>query len=128
MAMMAMIEALTTHEAVLLENGTPVDDKVVKLVSAGLTDKKVKIKASWAIAVSSIIWKARSANPALLAFSKKISKNLISVFNEVAANGLQASQNGTVVAGYAICAATLGRWTEWDDSQLCAFPSEHVSF
>ena len=114
-----------THQTILLENNTPMDDEVTKMVIAGLMDKRAKIKVGWATASSSIIWNAKSTNPSLVAFSKNISKNLFGVFNEVAANGVQASQNRTILAGYAICAATLGRWSEWPDSQLCTVPSEN---
>lgn len=122
MAILAMTDAIMTHQAVLFENDTAMDDKVIKLVAAGLADKRSKIKTGWAAAVSHVIWNTKTPNPSVVAFSKNIAKNLFGVFSEVAANGVQASQNGTIIGGYAVCAAALGRWSGWQDSQLCMSP------
>ena len=118
-AISALIDALMTHLGVLLKNDTPVDDKITKLISSGLTDKRSKIKAGWAVAVSGIIWDTSQVNPASMSFSKVIAKSLLLVFSEIASNAVQAVQNGTIIAGYAISASTLGRWLEWQDTQLC---------
>jgi len=122
MAILSLTEAIMTHQAVLLEKDTAMDDKVTKLVTAGLADKRSKIKAGWATAVSHVIWNTKAPNPSVLSFSGNIAKNLIGVFSEVAGNGVQASQNGTIIGGYTVCAATLGRWSEWQDNQLCTYP------
>jgi len=125
----AMIDALATHQAVLLRNDAAVDDKSLKLVSSGLTDKRSKIKSSWAVAVSGIFWTLdNKPNVNAITFSKSIAKNVFTVFNEVANNGVQASQNGTVISGYAISAATLGKWLEWDDPQLSIHPVKSFHF
>ena len=121
-AILAMTDALMTHQGVLFEDDIAMDDKVAKLVTAGLSDKRSKIKASWATSVSHIIWNTKTTNPSIFAFSKHVSKHLFSVFSEVAVNGVQASQNGTIVGGYAVCAAALGRWSEWQDNHLCTLP------
>jgi len=127
-AISALIDALIAHQGVLLRSNGTVDDKISKLISSGLTDKRSKIKSGWALAISEIMWNVSQVNPALIAFSKVIAKDLFSMFNEVASNAVQASQNGTIIAGYAISAATLGRWLEWQDAQLgnssCKFISD----
>jgi hypothetical protein len=118
LAISAMTDAIMTHQAVLLEKDIVMEDKVTKLVIAGLSDKRLKVKAGWAVSVSSVIWDAKTVTPALIAFSKNVAKGLFNVFNEVANNGLQAIQNGTIAAGYAISAATVGRWFAWQDTPL----------
>jgi Generalcontrol nonderepressible 1 (Gcn1) N-terminal len=120
-AIISMVDALIAHQGVLLRNNTDVDDKVLKLVSSGLMDKRIKVKSSWAVAVSECIWAVSNlfdVNPSLVSFSTSVAKNLLLVFNEVASNAMQASQNGTLISGYAISAAALGRWFEWQDAQL----------
>lgn len=114
----ALIDALLAHEGVLLRNDTPVDENLSKLMASGLTDKRSKIKAAWAVAISGVIWGVSIVNPASIAFSKTIAKNLFVVFSEIASNAVQASQTGTITAGYAISAATLGRWLDWQDPHL----------
>jgi Generalcontrol nonderepressible 1 (Gcn1) N-terminal len=117
----ALTDALAAHEGVLLSNDVAVDDKAQKMIIAGLVDKRTKIKSGWAVAVSETIWQLDSANPSSIAFSKAIAKNLFNIFNEVTANAVQSSQNGTITAAYAISAAALGRWMEWQDAQLGTF-------
>jgi Generalcontrol nonderepressible 1 (Gcn1) N-terminal len=119
----ALTDAFTAHQAILLANDVSIDEKTQKLVISGLTDKRSKIKAVWAVAVSEIIWEVdlSSVNPSSIAFSKSIAKHLFSIFNEVTSNAVQSSQNGTITAAYAISAAALGRWLEWQDSQLGLF-------
>ena len=109
------------HQGILLENDTAPEGTISKLISSGLADKRTKIKSSWAVAGSGIIWRANNGaetTPALITFSQSISKSLLLVFNEVASNPVQASQSGIITAGYAIGAASLGRWLQWQDPQL----------
>ena len=120
-AVSALIDALMAHQGVLLNSDTAPDDKVSKLIPSGLTDKRVKIKSGWAVATSRMIWNINDGvgiTPALITFSKHISKHIFHVFNEVASNAVQASQSGSMTAGYAISAASLGRWLQWQDPQL----------
>jgi Generalcontrol nonderepressible 1 (Gcn1) N-terminal len=117
-AISAFIDTLMAHQGVLLGNYSTMDGKISKLISSGLKDKRSKIKSGWALAISEIMWNVSQVNPALIAFSKEIAKDLFTMLNEVASNAVQASQNGTIIAGYAISAATLGRWLEWQDAQL----------
>ena len=118
LALSALIDALSAHQGMLLENDTPADHKTIKLVLSGLTDKRAKVKCVWATAISRIIWDANSTTFALITFSKNIAKQLFGVFSEITQNVVQASQNGTVTAGYAICAAAIARWLEWSDTEL----------
>jgi len=120
-AVSALVDALMAHQGVLLNSDTAPEDKVSRLISSGLTDKRVKIKSGWAVATSRIIWNINDGvgiTPALITFSKNISKHIFHVFNEVASNAVQASQSGSMTAGYAISAASLGRWLQWQDPQL----------
>ena len=121
LAISALIDALMAHQGVLLTNDIAPEDKISKLISSGLTDKRAKIKSSWAVASSGIIWRANNGaeiTPSLITFSKSISKSIFLVFNEVVSNPVQASQSGSITAGYAISAASLGRWLQWQDPQL----------
>ena len=117
-AITALIDTLLSHEAVLLASDLQVDDKLLKLVTSGLSEKRAKLKSSWAVAISQLLWNMTIPNPSILAFSKTIAKPLLSAFNEVSGNAVQASQNGTIISAYAICATALGRWLTWDDAQL----------
>jgi hypothetical protein len=121
LAISALIDALMAHQAVLLQNDTAPEDKISKLISSGLTDKRAKIKSGWAVASSGIIWGTNNnaeVTSALITFSKSISKSIFLIFNEVASNPAQASQSGNITAGYAISAASLGRWLQWQNPQL----------
>jgi hypothetical protein len=121
LAISALIDALMAHQGVLLQNGSAPEDKISKLISSGLTDKRAKVKSGWAVGSSGIIWGANNGaeiTPALIAFSKSISKSIFLILNEVASNPVQASQSGSIIAGYAICAASLGRWLQWQNPQL----------
>jgi len=120
-AISALIDALMAHLGVVLKNNTSVDDKITKLVLSGLTDKRSKIKATWAVATSAIIWETSQVNSASISFSKVVAKSLFVVFNEIASNAVQAFQNGTIAAGYAISASTLGTWLGSQDTQLRNF-------
>lgn len=128
MALSALIDCLMAHEGLLLENDSALDEKVSKLVTSGLTDKRGKIKSSWAVAVSSVIWNVDQlpVNSSMIKFSNSIAKNIFNIFNEGASNAVQASQNGTIISGYAVSAATLGRWLNWQDDQLGRFHSGSV--
>ena len=103
-----------------MRHNIPMDEKTLKLVSAGLTDKRSKIKSAWAVAVSRMLWDfgLPEGSPPILSFSKSIAKCLANVFNDVTSNAIQASQNGTIVSGYAISAAALGPWLDWQDRQI----------
>lgn len=57
-------------------------------------------------------------NPAVVNFSKSIFKSFLNIFHEVANNAIQACQNGTIVSGYAISAAALGKWLSYKDEQF----------
>lgn len=121
LAISALVDAIMAHQGVLLKSDIAPEDQISKLISSGLTDKRPKIKSGWAMASSGIIWRANSeaeTTPALIAFSKSISKSIFLVFSEVASNPVQASQSGSITAGYAISAASLGRWLQWQDPQL----------
>lgn len=121
LAISALIDALMAHQDILLKNDTAPENTISKLISSGLADKRAKIKSGWAVASSGIIWRANNGagtTPALVTFSKSISKSLFLLFNEVASNPVQASQSGTITAGYAIGAVSLGRWLQWQDPQL----------
>ena len=120
-AILAMTDALMVHQGVLLNKDAALDDKVSKLVLSGLTDKRPKVKSGWAVASSCIIWGVNNGDEissAVISFSKAITKNTFMAFNEVASNAVQASQTGSLISGYAIAAATLGRWLQWKDPQL----------
>jgi Generalcontrol nonderepressible 1 (Gcn1) N-terminal len=117
----AMIEALMAHQHTLLRNNKAVDGKILDTISKGLTDKRNRVKSSWAVTVSEVILNIDDPSypgSSAIAFSMAVAKNLFSVFNEVASNPLQASQNGTIISGYAISAAVLRRWFDWQDGQL----------
>jgi hypothetical protein len=118
LALSATIEALMAHQGTLLSNNFSVEDNVSKSLNAGLIDKRSKIKTSWTISSSEFIWSIENAsivNSSILNCSNNISTSFIAVFNEVASNAVQASQNGTIISGYAVTAATLGRWLDWPD-------------
>jgi beta-glucosidase-like glycosyl hydrolase len=119
-AISALTQALATHQRVLLQNDVAIDDTTQKLVISGLTDKRSKIKAGWAVAMSEIIWECdiTVVNPSSITFSKAIAKHLLNTFSEVTSNTIQSSQSGTITAAYAISAAALGRWLKWQDDQL----------
>jgi hypothetical protein len=123
-AISALVDGLMAHQGVLLQNDSAVDDKVSKLVSSGLTDKRSKIKSSWAVAISGVIWDIQQSpvNSSLIKFSKTIAKNMFNAFNEAASNAVQASQNGTIISGYAVSAAVLRRWLRWQEDQLGRLP------
>ena len=114
-----------SHEDLLLRRDIPVDDKLLKLVTSGLSDKRIRVKAAWAVATSEIIWhfdEVSDVTSSLSVFLKTVAKNLFDIFNEVANNPVQASQNGTLISAYAISAASLGRWIDWQDRGLGTFP------
>lgn len=117
-AISALVDALITHQGNLVKNDIPVEDKITKLVCSGLIDKRSKFKSGWAVSISEMIWNISKVNPAAIAFSKAVAKNFFTLFNDIASNSIQASQNGTIIAGYAISAITLGKWLEWQESQL----------
>jgi hypothetical protein len=123
-AISALVDGLMAHQGVLLENDSAVDDKVSKLVTSGLTDKRSKIKSGWAVAVSGVIWNIEQnpVNSSVIKFSNSIAKNMFNAFNEAASNAVQASQNGTIITGYAVSAAALGRWLGWQEDQLSRLP------
>jgi hypothetical protein len=123
-AISALVEGLMAHQGVLLQNDSAVDDKVSKLVSSGLTDKRSKIKSSWAVAISGVIWDIQQnpVNSSVIKFSNTIARNMFNAFNEAASNAVQASQNGTIVSGYAVSAAVLRRWLSWQEDQLGRLP------
>jgi hypothetical protein len=115
-ALATLIDALMAHQAVLLRNDSASDDKISKLVSSGLTDKRAKVKSAWVVAVSNLVWDVNepsNANPSIIAFSRSVAKGLFGAFTEVANNAVQAMQNGTITSGYAAAAATIGRWLDW---------------
>jgi hypothetical protein len=123
-AISALVDGLMAHQGVLLQNDSAVDDKVSKLVSSGLTDKRSKIKSSWAVAISGVIWDIQQnpVNSSVIKFSNTIARNMFNAFNEAASNAVQASQNGTIVSGYAVSAAVLRRWLSWQEDQLGRLP------
>ena len=117
----AMIDAFMLHQGVLLKDGSSMDDKLPNLMMSGLSEKRAKVKSAWVVAVSQLIWSVDEpslATESVIALSKLLCKPLCLTFHEVVANSMQAAQNGTVISGYAISAATLGRWLEWNDDEL----------
>jgi hypothetical protein len=117
----SMIDALITHQGILLKEGFSVDDKIQKYIITGLSEKRPKVKSAWAVAVSQLIWnfgEPSHVTSPVISFSKSVSKLLCSTFHEIVVNAIQASQNSAIISGYAISAATLGRWLEWDDEEL----------
>ena len=121
MAISALIDAFMAHQGVALQHNTPMDEKSLKLVNLGLVDKRSRVRTSWALAVSEVIWNitdSSAVKPSILAFSQHIAKNLMQIFKDSTSNPLQAVQNGTISSAYAISATSLGRWLAWGDDQL----------
>ena len=115
-----MIESFCAHSRVLLRHNTPLDDKIMELITAGLADKRPKIKTAWVVATSEIVWKSEdpaSPDTAIVPFSKSIAKPLFAVFSEIGNNAVQATQSGTIVGGYATIAASLGKWMVWKNAE-----------
>jgi hypothetical protein len=130
LAMSAMIDALIAHQGTLLEHNVAADENISNLILSGLTDKRIKIKTSWVVACSDLIWsfdKPSAVNPAIVAFTNNISKSLTAVVSEIAGNPVQASQNGTVVSGYAASAVALGRWLDWPIDDLGTYDSKYLT-
>ena len=125
LAIPSLIDTLLKHQGSVIRSNTPMDDKILKLVSAGLTDKRSKIKSAWVVAVAEMLWdlEPSDVNPAVVNFSKSIFKSFLNVFHEVANNAIQACQNGTIISGYAISAAALGRWLSYRDEQFGRRPN-----
>jgi hypothetical protein len=121
MAISALIDAFMSHQSITLQNDIPMDEKSLKIVTSGVVDKRSRVRCSWAVAVSDAIWShTDSSKPssAMVAFSKAVAKDLLNTVKEYTSNPLQALQNGTISAAYAICAVSLGRWLSWGDNQL----------
>lgn len=117
----AMTETLLLHQRSLLMDNKAMDESTLRLIGNGLLDKRSKVKCNWAVAVSGMIWQADCnsfSTPALITFSKALGQNLINVFNDIASNAIQASQTGIIIGAYAISAAALGRWLDWQDERL----------
>ena len=116
-----MIEALISHQYALLTKGISTDEKTLSLISNGLKDKRIKVKCAWAVSVSNAIWDVdnpREVTDAFISFSSALAKSLSDILNETAGNAVQAVQNGTIIAAYAISAVMFGRWLEWRDEKL----------
>ena len=120
-AISAMIDALMVHQSVLLNEGAALDVKISTLVTSGLSERRNKLKSAWAVSISQVIWNfddPTKVNQSVIAFSKSLGKPLCAAFHEIASNGVQAAQNGTIISGYAISAAALGRWLDWSVDEL----------
>jgi hypothetical protein len=121
LAVAAMIDAMMVHQGVLLKEDSLIDEKASRLILSGTTDKRNRVKSAWAVAISQVIWSIedpQKVNSTIVSFSKSIAKPLRNAFNEIASNAVQALQNGTLVSGYAISAATIGRWIDWEAGDL----------
>jgi Generalcontrol nonderepressible 1 (Gcn1) N-terminal len=128
--MSAMIDALIAHQGMLLEHNVAADENISNLILSGLREKRNKIKTSWVLACSELIWhidKPSAVNSAIVAFTNNISKSLMAVVSEIAGNPVQASQSGTVVSGYAASAIALGRWLDWPIDDLGTYNSKSLT-
>jgi Generalcontrol nonderepressible 1 (Gcn1) N-terminal len=124
--LIGMIETFCAHISVLLQNNIPLEDKSLKLVVSGLADKRAKIKTAWTVATAEILTESdepATADAPIVVFSKATAKPLFGVLSEVANNAVQATQTGTVIGGYAVITAALGKWMVWKNAPELGFPS-----
>jgi Generalcontrol nonderepressible 1 (Gcn1) N-terminal len=123
LALTAMAEAFSLHAEIVLRQAS-MEDKSSKLILSGLTDKRLRVRSTWAVAVARIIWNITDSNtvtPSLIRVCQLLERPLSAAFNEVASNPVQALQNGSLVSGYAISAAAISRWPTWSAPELANF-------
>ena len=123
--LIALIEVFCAHARVLLHNHTPLEDGSLKLIISGLADKRAKIKTTWTVATCEIITKSAdptAADAPVVLFSNAIAKAFFGVLSEVANNGVQTTQAGTVIGGYAVITTSLGKWMVWKNAPELGSP------
>ena len=106
LAASAEMSAIVKYIVHALQRDLAVDKTVVDAFSKGIAEKRMPLRRTWTLGLSTIIWTLNDDELSKFntaAFFDPCVGKLIDSFNEVLANPSQASQNGQVSAG---CAAT----------------------
>lgn len=102
-------ETLALSKAVksLLADGTELPKAVTDAYAKGLADKKLTSRRVWTLSVGDTLdsWRSNESRSSLFAkFAESVFPPLFDTYNDVLSNPLKASQDGTVIAAYVVCA------------------------
>lgn len=104
-ALAAETSALTRAVKTLLAEGTDIPKAVADAYAKGLTDKKLSSRRIWILNAGEILdaFKSNVAQaPALVKFAESILPPLFDTYNDILANPLKSSQEGTVIAAFVV--------------------------
>lgn len=106
-ALNAEASALSRAVKALLAEESELPKAVTDAFSKGLADKKLTSRRIWTMNAGDILDSFKSDDSRTLAFVKFAESTLpalLDSFNDVVGNPLKASQDGTVIAAYVVCA------------------------
>lgn len=106
-ALNAETSALSRAVKALLAEDSELPKAVTDAFSKGLADKKLSSRRIWTMNAGNILesFKAdESRTSAFTKFAESTLPALLDNFNDVVGNSLKASQDGTIIAAYVVCA------------------------
>lgn len=106
-ALNAETSALSRAVKALLAEDSELPKAVTDAFSKGLADKKLTSRRIWTVNAGDILDSFKSGESrtsAFVKFAESTLPALLDSFNDVVGNSLKASQDGTIIAAYVVCA------------------------
>lgn len=104
-ALAAETSALTRAVKALLKEETEVPKAVADAYAKGLADKKLSSRRIWVLNAGEVLDTFKSGvvqTPALVKFAESVLPPLFDTYNDVLANPLKSSQEGTIIAAFVV--------------------------
>lgn len=105
-ALTAETSALSRSVKTLLADGAEIPKAVSDVYTKGLAEKKLPSRRIWVLNAGDILddFKSDDAQtPVLVKFAESVLPPLFDTYNDVLANPLKSSQDGTVIAAFVVC-------------------------
>jgi hypothetical protein len=122
-AVAAEVSSMMGHLIYGLKHGIDMEKAVTDAVTKGMADKRIPVRRLWAIRSAEIWWQLSPGNfakPDILAFCQATLPMLVTMWQDVVANPIPATQSGMVTVGHFTTAILLSRAQLVQDEKVSA--------